>query len=119
MSSMSVVVVTIGRNYGSVAGIDAGRPMPGWRWLEFKRAVLGTVSALGHVIQSPKLDEESAQHGIWDGSVEDAASFIVLDTHPERAASVTEALGHLAARYRQDAIGYIIGESVLVEHAKQ
>lgn len=105
--STDTQVVTIGRNVGTV-------PMTAAAWRSFKSEVRRILSRYGNIIQDPL---DGHQFGSWEGQVcEDAATFVVLcpSVHSQDA---RPALRVLAARYRQEAIGFIVvaGDRHLIE----
>lgn len=105
-------VITIGRNIGSM-------PMPLDEWRRFKLAVLASLSAThANVIQRPLIDDHAtAQVGSWEGAAsEDAATFVAL-TPEAYAFTVRNKLKAIAARFGQEAIGFIVvaGDRHLIE----
>ena len=104
-------VVTIGRNVGSES-------MPDAEWARFKLATAAAITSCGGVlIQRPHSDAFGSQQGLWEGTVtEDAATFIALT--PERHAFTARGkLKAVAARFQQEAIGFIVvaGDRHLIE----
>lgn len=98
------IVVTIGRNIGS-------DPMLPAMWRQFKEDVAYVLRECGaSIIQQPRIDSDADAVGMWEGAVcEEAATFVAFIDARYRATPVPH-LRKLAAKYSQDAIGWIVAD---------
>ena len=106
---------SIGRN------TKAGEPMRKSEWIRFVNSVsdaMGTLFPAGSGNAKPEIHYGT---GVWNGVSEDSA---IVTVRLDSAANVTrlrELHGWLAAdahNHGQDAIGFLIGESILIPPTK-
>lgn len=100
----NTIVVTIGRNIGD-------EPMLPAMWDQFKRDVLYVLEECGAtIIQRPNFTESPDAVGCWEGQIcEEAAAFVAFIPEARQQTPVPH-LRNVAAKYSQDAIGWITAE---------
>lgn len=98
----NTIVVTIGRNIGDT-------PMLPLMWQQFKADVLYVLNEChADVIQRPHIVSKTDALGCWEGAVcEEAAAFVAFIDDRDLNTPVPH-LRKLAAKYSQDAIGWIV-----------
>lgn len=100
----NTIVVTIGRNIGT-------EPMLPAMWHQFKLDVLYVLEHFGaDVIQRPNMTEGPDAVGCWEGAICEEATTFVAFIDQSRTVCPVPHLRHLARKYSQDAIGWIVAD---------
>lgn len=107
---MTAVTVTIGRNVSAPDRYgDLGRPLPRSEWLAFVAAVDGTVRA-----RSVDVWVDTPYLGEWNGQREEAHLWLAQLADDVDLGALRADLASLAAQYRQEAVGLVLGEPALI-----
>ena len=96
---MATCILTVGRNIQGV-------PMSDERWAEFRSDLSGLVYESAKDI----FTYEALGHGLWDGVREDSVTWVFSPYGEVRRSDIAR----LAAKYEQDAIALVMGESELI-----
>lgn len=99
----STVVVSIGRNVGTV-------PLSDDVWSCFVRDVGEVLTWAGGTL----VVEAAESAGVWDGVVEESATFVAVGVPVEALLSLRSRLARLAGFYGQEAIAVTTGSTDLV-----